>query len=93
MDFSWAKAAWKGVRGGLLMALGIALLAFLGTIDTSAEVTALGVPGYLVPLIVALVGFAGPFLRNVMKKKYGLDLPATILGKRKNDLYVSKPRL
>lgn len=67
MKFDWLKNIWKGVRGALLTAIIMVALTFLGMIDTEQEILALGIPAWLAPILILVVGAAIPMLRNWLK--------------------------
>jgi hypothetical protein len=72
MDFSWTKNVWKGIKGALLVGVGVFLLSVLGALDTEGEALALGFPKFVAPIIVLLVGAAIPMVRNYFKVKKGV---------------------
>lgn len=72
MKFDWLKNVWKGIRGALLTAVGMAILAFLGALDTEGEALALGFPKWVAPIVVLVVGALIPMVRNFFKIKKGV---------------------
>ena len=83
MKFSWTKNAWKGVRGALLMAVGMAVLAFLGAFDTTGEVTAIGVPLGVANIVALIVAALIPMVRNLLKVKFGMDVALSPNGRKR----------
>lgn len=67
VDFKWSKNLWKALKAALISALSVAAVAGVGVllqpIDTSEELVGLGIPGWAIPLIVALVAS----IRNYLK--------------------------
>ena len=83
MDFSWTKNIWKGVRGSLLMAVGLAVVSFLGAYDTVGEVEGLGVPSAMASIVALIVAALIPMARNLLKVKFGVDVAFPPTGRKR----------
>ena len=78
MSWDWTKTLWKSIRAALGMAVGLAVLSFLGGFDSEAELAVAGVPKWLAPLgamgVAAIIAFARNWIAinrpqwNVVKK-------------------------
>lgn len=72
MEWSWTKNLWKGAKGALASALTVALIfgadALIQSFDTHAELTALGVPLWAIPLVMALVAMARNYIKHRQRR-------------------------
>ena len=64
MNWDWTKTAWKALRGAMAAGLAVFALGVLEEFKETHELEAAGVPGWMVPLGVMLVGFAVSWFRN-----------------------------
>jgi hypothetical protein len=70
VKWNWKKTTWKGIKSAALVAVGIAVIAFLGAFDTPDELMDTGVPKEFAALIAMGVAFMISWARNYLKTNY-----------------------
>jgi len=64
MNWDWTKTLWKAIRGALGAGLAMLVLFMLESFNEAGELERAGVPGWMIPIAVMVVGFIISWYRN-----------------------------